>query len=121
MTTIEAMPTAPGAGQGQFVLRSFGALPPRVAHTMTILADDRVLLAGSARTLAAAQSASLFNATMTSGAATASMGAARFDHTATLLFDGRVLVCGGGGDASQVPGVAGISTAITASAELFNP
>ena len=86
--------------------------------TMTLLADDRVLVCGSAASTSAAQSCQVFNATFTALSASATMGARRFDHTATLLLDGRVLLTGGGGDASFL---GGINLAVTSGAELYRP
>jgi len=107
---------------GFFSLGGLGGQPGRVGHTTTLLANDEVLLVGSALSTSAARSASRLDATASSIGATAGLPiVARFDHAAVLLFDGRVLIVGGGGDASGLPGVFGISLAATASAELYRP
>ncbi|RME76744.1 MAG: hypothetical protein D6776_00750, partial [Planctomycetota bacterium] len=124
-TTIEYLVTDPNdPAAGIFQLRSFPQLPPRVGHSMTRLADDRVLLVGSAADANAARSATIFDPGMTNGQSLSGAGgpvAARFDHTATLLFDGRVLLAGGGGDSSALPGVFGIVLPVTQSCETFTP
>jgi N-acetylneuraminic acid mutarotase len=68
-------------------------------HTVTLLANGMVLVAGGApatfhsESLAAAE---LFSPTSMSWTSTGEMIQARSGHTATLLADGRVLVAGGG-------------------------
>jgi hypothetical protein len=71
----------------------------RAAHTATLLADGRVLVAGGIRGgEAALASAELFDPATGRFEATAPMATPRSGHTATLLRDGRVLVAGGWDD-----------------------
>lgn len=91
------------------------ALPPmsvdRAAHTATLLADGRVLVAGGIRQgEAALRSGELYDPRTRRFARTGSMTIVRSGHTATLLPDGRVLVTGGWDDDDPL-----------ASAELYDP
>jgi Galactose oxidase, central domain/Kelch motif len=82
----------------------------RESHTTTVLADDRVLVAGGEDgqfTIFA--SAEIYNPASGTWAPTGSMSHIRSGHTATLLSDGRVLVAGG---SDGLP---------LASAEIYNP
>ena len=91
-----------------------GALgTPRWAHTLTLLADGRVLAAGGRLSQ---QSDPLVDAELYDPVAgvwrpTGSMATARFGHTASLLADGRVLVAGGYSS----------TTTLLDSAEVFDP
>ena len=80
------------------VWRSTGDMvEARNAHSATLLADGRVLVAGgrASRIGPALDSAEVYDPETNTWSATASMGTARFNHTATRLPDGRVLVAGG--------------------------
>jgi hypothetical protein len=69
----------------------------RQIHTMTLLTDGRVLVAGGyALGDVPLASASIFDPTTGAFSPTGSMAEARGMHTATRLADGRVLIAGGG-------------------------
>jgi Galactose oxidase, central domain len=79
----------------------------RTFHTMTLLGNGKVLIAGGASIVSVAQrgsvithitslaSAELFDPTSASLAMTSNMTTPRYGHTATLLGNGQVLVTGG--------------------------
>ena len=86
----------------------------RSAHSATLLADGKVLVAGGYDDFSALQSAELYDPETGSWTATGKMIEARGYHTATLLPDGRVLVAGGrtnNGSTGHAP----------TSAELYDP
>ncbi len=70
---------------------------PRIAHTATLLADGRVLLAGG-RGSEVNATAEIYDPKTGTFHDTGSMLTARYKHTAGLLPDGRVLVAGGSDD-----------------------
>jgi hypothetical protein len=75
------------------------ATPRSGEHTVTLLADGTVLVAGGSATTFARESlasSQLFDPGAMSWAPTGDMKQARGGHTATPLPDGRVLVAGGG-------------------------
>jgi hypothetical protein len=78
----------------------------RYRHTMTLLSDGRVLVAGGGNS---GQSAEIYSVASGTWAPTGSLTTFRSLHTATLLSDGRVLAAGGLGNSTL------------ASAELFTP
>ena len=82
---------------------------PRYAHTATLLADGRVLVAGGVNGLAELSSCEVYDPLTGSWSATGALAAARYHHTATLLPNGKVLVAGG---SIGIP---------LASAEIFDP
>ena len=79
----------------------------RFLHTVTLLADGRVLVTGGSATATSGQNQPTFASTELYDPATsswmtgASMSAARNDHAATLLNDGEVLVTGGWGSSGN--------------------
>ena len=111
----------------------------RAAHTATLLADGKVLIAGGGGSGGfgfpsfdpAIATAEVYDPAATSFAATGAMGVARFAHTATratLLLNGKVLVAGGiislgylpfSQDASICTGSP--DTLVTSTAELYDP
>lgn len=88
----------------------------RGQHTVTALADGRVLVAGGFRDTAASATAEIYDSHSGTWAPTGAMHQLRADHTATLLADGRVLVVGGN-DPYAVPNR---DLSLT-SAELYDP
>jgi hypothetical protein len=89
----------------------------RQIHTVTQLADGRVLVAGGYIDVEVAlASAEVYDPSADAFSATGSMVDARGLHTATRLADGRVLIAGGG-PASWV----GNTLPYLASAELYDP
>lgn len=85
-------------------------LTPRAAgHSVTLLLDGRVLVAGGGTA-----SAELLDPLTLTWSATADMTEARTSHTATLLRDGRVLVAGGGTSY-------GVYSPISRTAEIYDP
>jgi hypothetical protein len=68
---------------------------PRVAHTATLLADGRVLVAGGVGGDRYWSGSEIFDPGTGQWTLTGDMANARAGHTATVLHDGRVLVGGG--------------------------
>lgn len=100
---------------------ALGALgEPRSEHTLTMLADGRVLAVGGSTTPSStghgrlAQSAEIFDPRTGAWSAAGTLRQARLRHAATLMRDGRVLVSGG----SARPGEPGGQLAST---EIFDP
>jgi hypothetical protein len=67
----------------------------RIAATVTLLGDGRVLIAGGTTQGQALKSAELYDPSTSSFAATVDMSIGRLQHAATRLRDGRILVTGG--------------------------
>ncbi len=67
----------------------------RGAHTATLLANGKVLVAGGLDGIYITGSAELYDPSTGAWSNTGSLAAARFIHTATLLLSGKVLVVGG--------------------------
>jgi hypothetical protein len=86
----------------------------RQGHTITMLNDGRVLVAGGARNVgfrAELASAEIYDPQTGTFSSTGSMSKPREGHTATLLRDGRVLIAGGSPN----------GTTTTDSAEIYDP
>lgn len=95
----------------------------REFHTATLLANGKVLVAGSGNQdgycLNGISSAELYDPVADSFAPTGVMTIGRYAQTATLLPNGKVLMTGGFSSESDCPG-AGITPALT-TAELYDP
>jgi len=86
----------------------------RVFHTVTLLSNGKVLVAGGQINGAATNTAELYDPATRTWAVTGPLITARFEHTATLLRNGKVLVAGG--VTGKPP-----SHSYLASAELYDP
>ncbi len=95
----------PGTGVHRLILGPDGqalkmhASTGRAYHTMTLLRDGRVLIAGGIGTIsnakAALRSAEIFDPVTETFTSPMDMGVARAHHTATTLATGQVLITGG--------------------------
>jgi hypothetical protein len=100
-------------------------LEPRAGHSMTVLQDGRVLVAGGHQPWAndgtgpALASAELYDPIKGSWSPTGSMGTPRTLHASVLLPDGRALVAGGCNGFLGAEGWPGCR--LLASAELYDP
>ena len=89
----------------------------RIAHSMSNLSGQRLLIAGGySPTSVPTASAEIFTLSTKSFAATGSMATARGSHAAATLADGRVLVIGG-----LVPDNGGPATIDDATTEIYDP
>ena len=75
----------------------------RQAHTATLLADGRVLVAGGFNVGYFTSSAEIYDPASGTWTATGELGAARGVHTATLRPDGKVLAVGGNHNSLNAP------------------
>jgi hypothetical protein len=81
-----------------------GLLTNRRAHTATLLASGKVLLAGgSSPGPSPTNSAELYDPSTNTSSAAGSLVTGRSDHTATLLSNGVTLVVGGWGTSVTLP------------------
>ncbi|HUP70593.1 MAG TPA: kelch repeat-containing protein [Acidimicrobiales bacterium] len=108
----------PGTPSAEMYLPALGVFVPtgplsagRVAHSATLLADGRVLVAGGRNGSNPIASAEIYDPISGLFAPAGALATPRSDHTASSLPNGRVLVAGGRG-----PGGAPL-----ASAEVFDP
>jgi N-acetylneuraminic acid mutarotase len=88
---------------------------PRRLHSLTRLADGRVLAVGGLNGTSALPSAELYDPTSGKWTGTGSLTTARWGHSAALLDDGSVIVAGG-----SAPRASGGTVALR-SAERFDP
>jgi len=73
-----------------------GLMPvARTSHTMTLLANGKVLVAGGYNGSAVTINAALYDPATGAWASTGAMPTPHYGHTATLLANGKVLVAGG--------------------------
>ncbi|MCI0609839.1 MAG: hypothetical protein L0Z71_12355 [Anaerolineae bacterium] len=93
---------------------ALGMNTERAAHTATLLADGKVLIAGGFRkevtSEVAIANAEIYDPETNTFTPTGDMNEARIGHTATLLSNGQVLIVGGWGVSGQ-----------TSTAELYDP
>jgi hypothetical protein len=99
----------------------------RAGHSVTLLADGRVLVAGGdvltdvAESGGALATAELYDPVAETWTPTGSMNTARTWHTAVLLTSGEVLVAGGCTGWTYEPAINRSGCLLTPSAELFDP
>src|SRR5688572_11583761 len=67
----------------------------RYGHTLTLLPNGKVLVAGGRTASTALRGAELYDPATGTWNATGSLAVGRFNHTATLLPNGKVLIAGG--------------------------
>jgi len=99
-----------------------GALAsPRFDHSLTLLANGKVLAAGGRTSPAGTvfNTAEVYDPVTEQWTPTGPMNDHRWQHTATLLADGRVLVAGGFG--GQATGTGLNAQPVTNSAEIYDP
>ena len=106
--TFDAVPQGEWSATGGMVQRR------TEGHSVTLLDDGRVLVAGGGGSRSGAtRTAELYDPATGTWSATGDMTGARYDQSATLLRDGRVLVAGGSASFA--------TEQVLASAELYDP
>jgi len=91
----------------------------RAAHTATVLANGKVLIAGGYDGTEVLATAELFDPATGTFTPTGAMNTPRFQHTATLLNNGKVLITGGTNNLAWLSGAGEVGDLATA--ELFDP
>ncbi|HLY43080.1 MAG TPA: kelch repeat-containing protein [Terracidiphilus sp.] len=91
----------------------------RAAHTATVLANGKVLIAGGYDGTEVLATAELFDPATGTFTPTGAMNTPRFQHTATLLSNGKVLITGGTNSLAWLSGAG--EEGDLATAELFDP
>jgi hypothetical protein len=99
-----------GVASAQLVTNTGSLAAARAAHTATLLADGRVLIAGGANETELASGVEVYDPSSGTFTGAGRLLSDRYFHTATLLGDGRVLFAGG----ANLNG-------ITATAEIYDP
>lgn len=83
------------SGSGELTLLAGNLQVAREKHTVTLLRDGRVLIAGGVGAEGVLASAEIFDPETSEVQTAPAMASPRSGHTATLLLDGRVLLAGG--------------------------
>lgn len=91
----------------------------RSAHTATVLANGKVLIAGGYNDTEVLATAELFDPATGTFTATGAMNTPRLGHTATLLSNGKVLITGGTNNLAWLSGSGELGDLATA--EIFDP
>ena len=116
-TPLASPPASPAVNvgpQGEWVATGGMVLRRTEGHSVTLLGDGSVLVAGGGGVRdGATNAAELYDPAARTWTATGNMLQTRKDHTATPLPDGRVLVAGGGASYA--------TDEVLASAELYDP
>jgi N-acetylneuraminic acid mutarotase len=115
---LGVLPALPALAAGSGTWTTTGSMSTtREAHTMTLLQNRQVLVAGGFDIYQdILASAELYNPATGTWTLTGSLNVARYDATATLLPNGQVLVAGG-----EAFDAYGVNIIALASAELYNP
>jgi hypothetical protein len=97
-TTGQSVPDSAVFEHDQWHPTTGNLVTPRRLHTLTRLANGKILAVGGLNGSAALESAELFDPGTGRWTTTGSLGKGRWGHSATLLEDGSVLVTGGSAD-----------------------